>query len=831
MIAHMKGMKYKTRILLQVALLIQLIPLLLDAQVTEIKNGRYSIQYDTSSGLWDCSVVGGIRMIDKASFLIISENGDKFPSTSPAYRRTATQDSFSDESGSGQKLEISFVPGEENIPGATLTFILYEGESFFTLEVEAHNTGTGPVTLREIQPVKLSEKNGGYLHFPGNPNQVSCLIDGYDPGHESKVVHFREQSELSGNTTSALYNHISEQSLVIGALSNEKAIHLMAYHLLDEIIPGYSSFDFTLSSYYVYCTMQPGESVSTGPVRIDVPANVFTGLERYADHVAAYNNIALKDSPLTGWCSWYYMYPDITEKEVMLNVDFLKNNLKDYGLEYIQVDRGRIKTGTDWLTTNSKFPHDMKWLAEQIHSAGFKAGIWTAPYWLGRESDHYNAQWVIDPFDTIPTQEGNRRRHWATWGDRLDASNEEVIAYMKDFVGTLVDQWGYDYLKNDFLVYGFPELKNADLLLLDKGEVAGAISYQRVNREITPAEAYREGVRAIREAAGAETFIMGCGTPLFHTAGFVDAARVGGDIQSKLCVSWECGTSKTVRTSAKRYYYNGRTLWIDPDCLVTWDPCGRGTFSFEEAKVRATLASFFGGMIMMSDRMYELPASRVDLLKRVIPVYPKSARPLDLFEKELPEIWLWDIEKGFASWHVLGVFNYGDTAMNREISYDYLGLDSSRQYIFYDFWDKKMPTRSSRYNYRSLMPFAREMTLELEPRSCKVIAIHEKLPHPQLISTNRHVTQGAIELEDVQWDKDGNSLSGVSRLVRSDDYKLVVTLPENYEFLEAIAGDDSVICQAHLDDPDVDRYNTVVISLKSPINQAVEWELRFRKTE
>jgi len=101
-----------------------------------------------------------------------------------------------------------------------------------------------------------------------------------------------------------------------------------------------------------------------------------------------------------------------------------------------------------------------------------------------------------------------------------------------------VGQWGYDYLKNDFLVYGFPELKNADLLLLQKGEVEGAVPYPRVNREITPAEAYREGVRAIRESAGSETFIMGCGTPLFHTAGFVDAARVGGDIQSKLCVSW-----------------------------------------------------------------------------------------------------------------------------------------------------------------------------------------------------------------------------------------------------------------------------------------------------
>ena len=61
------------------------------------------------------------------------------------------------------------------------------------------------------------------------------------------------------------------------------------------------------------------------------------------------NHITLDKKPLSGWCSWYYVYADITEKEVLLNLDFLKENLKDYGLDYVQVDRGRIVTGSAWL--------------------------------------------------------------------------------------------------------------------------------------------------------------------------------------------------------------------------------------------------------------------------------------------------------------------------------------------------------------------------------------------------------------------------------------------------------------------------------------------------
>jgi len=791
------------------------------AETAMLKNEKGILTFNSNEGTWNFSAADGQVLIKNAAFVVFTEDGEKYLSTAPQYKRQVRR--VSDE-----KLEIDFSPQNAALPDAVLLFNLPAKQNYFSVEVKLINSTGQPLNIREIHTVEAEKSQDGALQFKGSAANLSCLADGYSPGDEAKILPVDENKDISGYTSVALYNHLSKKSIIIGALSNKQAIPLIALHHAADKNSNETLFHLTFSSYFVSCPLPPGGSVSSGPLMISLPRNVFDGLEQYAALVAEINNISLDKKPLTGWCSWYYVYADITEKEVLLNLNFIKEKLKDYGLAYIQVDRGRIPTGSDWLTTNGKFPHGMAWLAERIHQAGFRAGIWTAPYWLGRDSRAYRPQWILEKISPQPVQEGGRRRHWASWGDVLDTSNEAVTAYMRNFVDTLTAEWHYDYLKNDFLQYGFPEIKKAAETLLEKGEVNGLKKYPRKNTDITPVEAFQKGLQAIRRAAGDKTFIMGCGAPLFNSAGYVDAARVGGDIQSKLCVTWQCGTSKTVRTSAKRYYYNGRTMWIDPDCLVIWDPCGRGPFTFDQARVRAALAAMFGGMLMMSDRMYELPPERVDLLRKVTPVWPHSARPLDLFEKELPEIWMWDIQKDFDSWQVLGVFNYADTAVTREISYIYLGLDTTKQYIFYDFWEQKMPTRSSRYYFRSLMPFDSEMALEIAPNACKIITIHEKLPHPQVLSTNRHLTQGAVDLENVVWVQEKKTLSGLSKLVRNDAYELVVTLPADLIFVSASAADDGVSCTAWLDDPDVDRYNTLRVRLKSARNQKAQWSVKFK---
>ena len=85
-----------------------------------------------------------------------------------------------------------------------------------------------------------------------------------------------------------------------------------------------------------------------------------------------------------------------------------------------------------------------------------------------------------------------------------------------------------------------------------------------------------------------------------------------------------------------------------------------------------------------------------------------------------------------------------------------------------------------------------------------------------------------IDLEDVNWDEATKTLSGISRLVKNDDYERIVTLPEDLDFIKTEVSEGNVISSAYLGDPDVDRYNTVKVQLKSQENQKVNWSLSYK---
>ncbi|MFQ6133379.1 MAG: alpha-galactosidase, partial [Armatimonadota bacterium] len=85
--------------------------------------------------------------------------------------------------------------------------------------------------------------------------------------------------------------------------------------------------------------------------------------------------------PPNGWCSWHYYYAGINEEEMVKNTDWLAENLKPFGLEYVQLDDGyQTESWTEW---NAKFPHGGKWLADYIHTKGLRAGLWLTPFSQG----------------------------------------------------------------------------------------------------------------------------------------------------------------------------------------------------------------------------------------------------------------------------------------------------------------------------------------------------------------------------------------------------------------------------------------------------------------
>jgi hypothetical protein len=78
-------------------------------------------------------------------------------------------------------------------------------------------------------------------------------------------------------------------------------------------------------------------------------------------------------------------------------------------------------------------------------------------------------------------------------------------------------------------------------------------------------------------------------------------------------------------------------------------------------------------------------------------------------------------------------------------------LDESKAYLAFDFWKQRL-----------IGEVKDDLRVRVEPGSVTLLALHAATGKPQILSTSRHVTQGAIEIEDVQWSEAERTLRGIS---------------------------------------------------------------------
>jgi hypothetical protein len=103
-----------------------------------------------------------------------------------------------------------------------------------------------------------------------------------------------------------------------------------------------------------------------------------------------------------------------------------------------------------------------------------------------------------------------------------------------------------------------------------------------------------------------------------------------------------------------------------------------------------------------------------------------------------------------------------------------LGLDSSKSYLVHEFWSgRTLGVVRDGFDLASL-----------DPMGLQSYAIRELLDRPQLVTTSRHLSQGAAEIELLTWNAKTNTLEGRSRVVAGDKYRVKLHVPKGFQ-LEA----------------------------------------------
>ena len=159
----------------------------------------------------------------------------------------------------------------------------------------------------------------------------------------------------------------------------------------------------------------------------------------------------------------------------------------------------------DWLETDAqKFPHGLKGMVEEIHAAGFQAGLWLAPFVCEKDSALFrqHPDWLLK-VDGAPWCCGC---NWSSFY-ALDLDNPAVLDYLRRVFDRVLNDWGFDLVKLDFL-YGAAPFGNA--------------------RESRAARMYR-AMELLRTWCGQKQ-ILGCGVPVMPAFGLVDYCRVSCDV-------------------------------------------------------------------------------------------------------------------------------------------------------------------------------------------------------------------------------------------------------------------------------------------------------------
>ncbi|PZE22794.1 alpha-galactosidase [Paenibacillus xerothermodurans] len=176
-----------------------------------------------------------------------------------------------------------------------------------------------------------------------------------------------------------------------------------------------------------------------------------------------------KGSGILGWHATSYG-GSFTEAAMKANTDWIADNFKQYGYEYICVDGWvgdtTVHNADGYITTyKNNWEHDWKYWADYVHSKGLKLGMYYNPAWLHRDLVKDDSLKVVGtdiPLRSLVIEDPNNKyMHQTRYMVNPDApgSKEYVQGMIKYYISVGVDLIKIDFLRYYETVYGHEAVK------------------------------------------------------------------------------------------------------------------------------------------------------------------------------------------------------------------------------------------------------------------------------------------------------------------------------------------------------------------------------------
>ncbi|MFK7691625.1 alpha-galactosidase [Paenibacillus sp. HJGM_3] len=499
------------------------------------------------------------------------------------------------------------------------------------------------------------------------------------------------------------------------------------------------------------------------------------------------------------------------EQLVLENAAAIQQKLGGFGIRNIWTSIGNLgeMLPGNWLEENREaFPHGWSWLVDKLAGYGQRLGFWIAPFWIPNKLSNLfeehrdnllkqDGAYVFFDYRSPYGKSGTLPKEERVGFYSLDASHPNTLRFLRH-VFEQYNRIGIRYFMIDFLFAG-------------SGSTPGQFPYNGYHDRtmIKGPEVYRAALKTIREAAGEDTYLLSSTGTTFQNVGCVDAVRVGPDIgegrplietmaeypATYTIHGWPL--ISTVAASMAMTYFTDRKLYYNDgfNVLSVDKP-----IPLDEARATVSMFGLSSGPIMLGDDIATISPERLALVKKCLPPYERMARPVDLFTAvapDTPKVFNLRVEKEWDCWNVVGVLNAGASVLSVDLHLGDLGLEADQAYCLFDFWNEMYLGEASA-----------TLHVEVPAYSVRVLRISRARPHPWLLATDMHVTQGGVELPRLRWDERRLTLQGVCTRPVGETGTLYFRLPPGwkpvrYEGLHAakLRADNLVIVSKTLEFP------------------------------
>lgn len=374
--------------------------------------------------------------------------------------------------------------------------------------------------------------------------------------------------------------------------------------------------------------------------------------------------------------------------------------------------------------------------------------------------------------------------------------------------------WGYDFTDPDFLAHMrrvYLNLRGGGIrgLMFDYPESGWASAGGMEDDFSTTAAAYRTIYRLAHEGLGPGAYVdernMTSGSDV--TLGLVASMRTENDTDAM--------DAATVTRCGLRWYKNRVVINQDPDSKNL----ARLQGNRDHVRAVLTMAYVTTGRFLLANGFRQLSPETIRDLTRTFPYHTtaRSARPVDAFVSDQPAVFDYEVS---PSWHQVAFYN-SDQDKPKTIGIRVsgprvdgsLGLDRGKHYYLFDFWN---------HRFLGKIDGASRIEQTLRPGEARMISVRECLDHPQVLSTDRHLMQGYLDLSQVLWQEEVRVLSGVSQIVGGDPYR--ITLALNGHEAATVKCQPAAVKARLL--PVGEGLAEIV--LENPTNTSIHWSVSFR---